>query len=195
MKLQAAQEGLEGDRRHRARPDRQARAPAPARSSRPHLNFSIRPGRPRRAADRPEADPRRLEAARGDRHLPRRRPQPVRRPSRPAAARPGPADVQGGARSAGCWPTPTSTSTRAAATTSAPARSTAACSATLEFLAASGLHPTVTSLKLRPQLPDRRRQRLRPLLGQRGRHRRRSTAPRSSATRARARSPRPRSAS
>ena len=36
-------------------------------------------GRPRRPADRPEADPRRLEAARVDRDLPRRGPQPVRR--------------------------------------------------------------------------------------------------------------------
>ena len=35
--------------------------------------------RPRLAQDRPEADPRRLEAARGDRDLPRRRQEPVRR--------------------------------------------------------------------------------------------------------------------
>ena len=35
------------------------------------------PGRQRRAGDRPEADPRRLEAARADRDLPRRRRQPA----------------------------------------------------------------------------------------------------------------------
>ena len=43
------------------------------------------PGGPRRAEDRPEADPRRLEAARGDRDLPRRRQEPVRGRARPPA--------------------------------------------------------------------------------------------------------------
>ena len=43
------------------------------------------PGGPRRAEDRPEADPRRLEAARGDRDLPRRRQEPVQRHARPPA--------------------------------------------------------------------------------------------------------------
>ena len=43
------------------------------------------PGRPRRAEDRPEADPRRLEAARGHRDLPRRRQEPVRGRPRPSA--------------------------------------------------------------------------------------------------------------
>ena len=64
--------------RHRARPHRQASSAAPP----PHLLFEIRPAGKRRAADRPEADPRRLEAARVDRDLPRRRPQPVRRQGR-----------------------------------------------------------------------------------------------------------------
>ena len=75
----AAQGGLAGDRGHRARRDRQDRRARPAR---PLLDP---PGRPRRAEDRPEADPRRLEAARGDGDLPRRRPGPVHAaPPRPA---------------------------------------------------------------------------------------------------------------
>ena len=57
------------------------------------------PGRPRGAEDRPEADPRRLEAARGDRDLPRRRQGPVRRTRRDR--RPGAADVEGAADRAG----------------------------------------------------------------------------------------------
>ena len=65
VKLQDPQEGVEGHRRHRPRPHRQG-PEGPGSKLAPHLNFSIRPGRPRRAADRPEADPRRLEAARGD---------------------------------------------------------------------------------------------------------------------------------
>ena len=44
----------------------------------PHINFSIRPAGTRRPADRPEADPRRLEAARGDGDLPRQGQEPVR---------------------------------------------------------------------------------------------------------------------
>ena len=68
-------------RSRRAR--RSSPAPCSAASARPtslapHVNFSIQPAGPRRADDRPEADPRRLEAARGDRDLPRRRQGPVR---------------------------------------------------------------------------------------------------------------------
>ena len=48
----------------------------------PHVLLRDPPRRPRRAADRPEADPRRLEAARVDRDLPRGGPQPVRRRGR-----------------------------------------------------------------------------------------------------------------
>ena len=56
------------------------------------------PGRPRRPADRPEADPRRLEAARVDRDLPLQEAQPVlRRRRRGALDRPDHADEQGGA--------------------------------------------------------------------------------------------------
>ena len=56
--------------------------------------------------------------------------------------------------------------------TSAPAQIDRRVLATLEFLAASGLKPTVTALEVRPQLPDHVGQRLRALHRQRGRHRR-----------------------
>ena len=56
-------------------------AQAPARALRDP------PGRPRRPAHRPEADPRRLEAARVDRDLPRQGQEPVRRPRRRDAHR------------------------------------------------------------------------------------------------------------
>ena len=65
---QEAQGGLAGPRRHRARPHRHGvLEEAPARALRDP------PGRPRRPAHRPEADPRRLEAARVDGDLPRAR--------------------------------------------------------------------------------------------------------------------------
>ena len=53
-----------------------SRAPTPPR---PHLLFEIRPAGKRRPAHRPEADPRRLEAARVHRDLPRRRQEPAAR--------------------------------------------------------------------------------------------------------------------
>ncbi len=93
MELKPLRKGSQVDRRHRPRPDRQddrARAARPLRDP---------PGRPRGAEDRPEADPRRLEAARGDRHLPRRGQEPVRREQR--ERQPGPADVEGAADRAG----------------------------------------------------------------------------------------------
>ena len=120
---QEAAPGLAHRRRHRARPHRQdlQRAVA-ARAVRDP------PGRPRRPAHRPEADPRRLEAARVDRDLPRRRQEPVLRPGREDPVdRPDPADEQGGAGPARRSPTRASSSTPAAARTSAPGRSTAAC--------------------------------------------------------------------
>ena len=79
---QAPAPGLAHHRRHDPRPhrqDRQRRGPARA--------VRDPPGRPRRPAHRPEADPRRLEAARVDRDLPRRRQEPVLRPRRRAARR------------------------------------------------------------------------------------------------------------
>ena len=84
----AAEGGLARDRRDRARQDRQGRrgrAAGPLRDP---------PRRPRRAEDRPEADPRRLEAARGHRDLPRRRREPARRRRH---HRPGAADVEAAA--------------------------------------------------------------------------------------------------
>ena len=76
---QEAQEGRAGARRHRARPHRhRVLQAAPARALRDP------PGRPRRAADRPEADPRRLEAARVHGDLPRAGREPARRRRRRA---------------------------------------------------------------------------------------------------------------
>ena len=87
------------------------------------------PGRPRRPAHRPEADPRRLEAARVDRGLPRQgQERALRRRRRGPQDRPDHADEQGDAGAAACSPTTGSRSTAAAAPTSARARSTAACS-------------------------------------------------------------------
>ena len=90
---EAAQEGLARRRRHDPRPHRQGlRDRGPARPLR------AAPGRPRRPARRPEADPRRLEAARVDRDLPRQGQEPVlRRGRRAPLAGPDPADGQGGA--------------------------------------------------------------------------------------------------
>ena len=106
------------------------------------------PGRPRRPARRPEADPRRLEAARVDRDLPRQGQEPVlRRRHRPAPR---------SARS--CSWARTSLSRHVLANPRIDIYSCGARDirsgaidrrvlATLEFLAASGLKPTVTSMK------------------------------------------------
>ena len=68
------------------------------RRARPEPPLRDPPRRPRRPADRPEADPRRLEAARVDRDLPLGQAQPVlRRRRRGAHDRPDHADEQGGA--------------------------------------------------------------------------------------------------
>ena len=95
-RAQAAGQGPPGHRRHGPR------------SHRPHVRrartaHAVRdPARgPRRAADRPEADPRRLEGPRGHGHLPRAGQEPVLRGERPGRHdRPDPADEQGGARTA-----------------------------------------------------------------------------------------------
>ena len=92
-RAEAAQEGLARRRRHDPRAPRAHGAdlrPAPA--------VRDPPGRPRRPAHRPEADPRRLEAARVHRDLPRGRQEPVLRLGRGRPVdRPDPADEQGGA--------------------------------------------------------------------------------------------------
>ena len=82
-------------------------APCSAASARassakhPYVRFEIRPAGRGAPRDRPEADPRRLEAARVDRDLPRQGQEPVRRPGRrDADDRPDPADEQGDAAAA-----------------------------------------------------------------------------------------------
>ena len=105
------------------------------------------PGRPRRPADRPEADPRRLEAARVDRDLPRQGQEPVRRPRRrDADDRPDPADEQGDADPARARRPARSRSTTAAASDIQAGAIDRRVLATLEFLVASGFNPTITSL-------------------------------------------------
>ena len=87
------------------------------------------PGRPRRPAHRPEADPRRLEAARVDRGLPRQgQERAVRLRRRRAHHRPDHADEQGDARPPRARRPPDQDLRLRRAPTSAPARSTAACS-------------------------------------------------------------------
>ena len=100
----AAEGRRDRGRRHDPRPDR-----------RRHADQRLAPGvhdpagRQERAADRPQADPRRLEAARGHRGLPRRRRRPVLRPRRQEPDdRPDPADVQGAAPDPGARRTRTS---------------------------------------------------------------------------------------
>ena len=83
LRRQAARARAARRRRHDPRPHRQDRrrrsAAAPA--------VRDPPGRPRRPAHRPEADPRRLEAARVDRDLPRQGQEPVLRRRRRDARR------------------------------------------------------------------------------------------------------------
>ena len=83
--FKALKPGRAGDRRHDPRPHRPHR-PA-ARAAR---DLRDQAGGPRRPADRPQADPRRLEAARGHRDLPRRRartPSGAATPRTPRSAR------------------------------------------------------------------------------------------------------------
>ena len=94
------------------------------------------------------------------------------------------------ARCAARSPTRSSRSTRAAARTSAPARSTAACWRCSSSSTARGYQLTITSLKCGHSILTTSGQRQRALDRQRRRTSRRSTASRCSATRARARSPR-----
>ena len=121
---EAAQEGLPRRRRHDPRPHRQDAGGLRAAHA---VRDPAR--RPRRPADRPEADPRRLEAARVDRDLPRRGQEPVLRLGvRRPVDRPDPADEQGVPdRARGQQPADPALRAAAAATSSR-ARSTAACS-------------------------------------------------------------------
>ena len=102
-------------------------------------------GRQGRPDDRPQADPRRLEAARGDRGVPRRRHRSVLRPRRQEPdRRPDPADEQGAAPAPRSCRTRTCRSTPAAAATSRPAQIDRRILAAIEFLSASGLDPTIS---------------------------------------------------
>ena len=117
---------------HRAGPDRRRR-----RRRRPPHQLLDPAGRQGRAADRPEADPRRLEAARGDGDLPRQRQEPA---SPPTSAAPASCCSPRRRCSSASSPTRASRSTNAAAPTSPPARSTAAswrCSSTWSRRASS----------------------------------------------------------
>ena len=166
-------------------------ARAPARSSRPHLNFSIRPagrGAPR-IDPKPILDGWKLLEATAIYRAAGKNPFVDRAP-----ARPDPADVEGGARRAACWPTPTSTSTRAAATTSAAARSTAACSRRSSSSRRRGCARRSPRSSAATATTPRRATSPTTLRATRSTSPR-STTPRSSATRAAARSPRTRSAS
>ena len=84
---------LEGDRRHRPGPHRGRQ-----RGCRPPSQLLDPPGRQGRTADRPEADPRRLEAAGGDGDLPRQGQEPLHLPPQ---RRRRPVALQGGAAETG----------------------------------------------------------------------------------------------
>ena len=184
------QEGVEGHRRHRPRSRRQGQD-RPGLEARPAPQLLDPARRPRRAADRPQADPRRLEAARGERDLPRRGPQPVRdQPGR----RPGAADVEGGPHPPGAGQPghrplrlrPRRHPLRAGR----PPRARDARVPGRVGPAADG-----HLAEVRPRLTSPRAGTSRTTAPATRSTSRRSTAPRSWATRARARSPRPRSGS
>ena len=162
-----AQAGLPDRGRHDPRPHRQDHAALRAA-------HAVRdpPGRPRRAADRPEADPRRLEAARVDRHLPRGGQEPVLRLGlRRPVDRPDPADEQGGARRARRQqPAHRDLRLRPARRPDGPGRPARARHARVPRrlrLQADG-----DLAQVRPLADDRLGQRVRALDRQRGRHRR-----------------------
>ena len=183
--------------RHEAAQARRARhlghGPRPRR---PHLGAqrvapALRdpPGRARRPADRPEADPRRLEAARVDGHLPRRRPQPVRRQGRADAVdRPDPADEQGVARAAGArQPEHPGLRVRALGHPQRADRPPRAGHARVPRRLGAQADRHLAAL--RPLLPDVLGQRVRAHDGHGGRHRRHQRRADRRATRAPARSP------
>ena len=186
---EAARRGRPRHRRHGPRPHRPRRARhGPARPLRDP------PGGQGRAADRPEADPRRLEAARVDRHLPRGRPQPVRGQGRGhPVGRPDPADEQGGADPARPRrPERLDLRLRPARHPHGSDRPPRAGHARVPRRQRAQADGDVAAL--RPLVPDQLRQRLGALDGHRGRHRGRSTASRSRRRR-RDRAPSPRSRS
>ena len=119
LRPQGAQEGRPHHRRHDHRPPRQGHRDQWRRTC------ASRSAPPARAPPhRPQADPRRLEAARVDRRLPGQGQEPVlRRRRREPVDRPAAAAQQGAADPARARTTRGSRSTAAASPTSAPARS------------------------------------------------------------------------
>ena len=130
------------------------------------------PGRPRRAADRPQADPRRLEAARVDRDLPLGEAQPVlRRGRREALDRPDPADEQAGAAAPrAAQPADRHLRVRPPRRRHRPGRPARARDARVPRRLGAEADRDVDAL--RPRLLHGARQRLRALERQRRRHRR-----------------------
>ena len=169
---QAAAQGRARDRRHDPRPHRQdleARRTASA--------VRDPPGRPRRPAHRPEADPRRLEAARVDRDLPRRRQEPVLRPRRQDALdRADPADEQGGAAAPGARQ-PAHRDLRLRPPRRPRRRDRPPRARHAGVPRRLGPEADGHLAAVRPRLLHRQRQRLRALLRQRRRHRRRQRHP------------------
>ena len=153
----------------------------------PHLNFAIRPAGAGRAADRPEADPGRLEAARGDGDLPRRRQEPVLVLEH--ERHPDPADAEDAAGAPGARrPAPVDLRVRPRRHPHRPDRPAGPGGDGVPRGQRLPAHDHLA--QVRPQRVHVRGQHQRALDRRRDGHRRRSTGSRSSATRAGARSPR-----
>ncbi len=139
----AAARGRAGDRGHGARPRRCEQHDA-SRGERGKLSahpLPDPPGGPRRAADRPEADPRRLGGAREHLDLQGQGREPV--PRDLADGRPGAARVQAAARSRRSCTTRASASSRCGRQDVQEGRVDRRVLAMLEYLSVSGLKPTV----------------------------------------------------
>ena len=146
----------------------------------PHVHFMIRPAGKGARADRPEADPRRLEAARGDGDLPCARRQPVRLRRR----QPGPAAVEVRAPAPRARrPAPLDLRLRAPGHPDGPDRPPRPRDDGIPAGARLPAHDHLA--QVRPQLPDGVRQRQRALVGQRDGHRAGQRDPDHWATRAR----------
>ena len=152
MELKPLQGRLQGHRRHGARPRSASRRRSP-----PHLNFAIRPaGRGAPTIDpKPILDGWKLLETTAIYRAAGKNPF-ARQPDR----RPGPADVEGGARAAGPRRPAASRSTPAAAPTSQTGQIDRRVLAVMEYLVAKGYRLTITSLKCGHCYPDHLGQRL-----------------------------------
>ena len=175
--------GRQRDRRHRARP----RGPPGGRQGRaPGFRHPAR--RPRRPPDRPQAHPRRLEAARGHRHLPRHREERASQRQRRLLDRPDPADAQAHARAPSARRRAhRGLRRRPRGHPHGPDRPPRAGLAGIPGRVGHASHDHQP--QVRPRLLHQLGQRLTPQLRQRGGHRRDQRRARSSATRSRAGSP------